>query len=185
MASTMDTARTPDDLRIRDSSDDDLPAIHAIYAHHVLHGTGSFELEPPSIEEMRTRRADVLKHGFPYLVAEAGGTVLGYAYAGFFRTRPAYRFTVENSVYAGEGAHRRGVGRRLLGELERRCVAAGCRQMLAVIGDSANTGSIALHSACGFRFAGTMRSTGWKFGRWLDTVVMQKELGAGDREPAG
>jgi L-amino acid N-acyltransferase YncA len=175
----------PEPLAIRDSRDEDLPEIQAVYAHHVLHGGGSFELQPPSLDEMRSRRADVLKNGFPYLVAAAGGVVLGYAYASFFRTRPAYRFTVEDSVYVAPSAHRRGVGRQLLVELVRRCEAAGCRQMLAVIGDSANTGSIALHSACGFRFAGTMRSTGWKFGRWLDTVIMQKELGAGDREPAG
>ena len=176
-------------LPIRDSRADDVPVIQAIYAHHVAHGTGSFELEPPSIDEMRRRREDVLANDFPYLVAtdgaHGGARVLGYAYANFFRTRPAYRFTVENSIYLAPDAHGRGIGKRLLLELLRRCEMVGCRQMIAVIGDSANTGSIALHAACGFRFAGTIRSTGWKFDRWLDTVLMQKELGPGDRQPAG
>jgi L-amino acid N-acyltransferase YncA len=170
---------------LRDSRDDDVPAIQAIYAHHVRHGTGSFELEPPTADEMRARRADVLANGFPYLVAEADGRVLGYAYANFFRTRPAYRFTVEDSVYVAEEARGTGVGRRLLVALLARCELAGCRQMIAIIGDSYNTASIALHARCGFRFAGTMRATGWKFDRWLDTVIMQKELGGADREPAG
>ena len=168
---------------LRDSTDDDVPAIQAIYAHHVRHGTGSFELEPPAVDEMRARRADVLGNGFPFLVAEADGRVLGYAYANLFRTRPAYRFTVEDSVYVAEEARGTGVGRRLLVALVARCELAGCRQMLAVIGDSFNTASIALHARCGFRFAGTMRATGWKHGRWLDTVVMQKELGDADRAP--
>ena len=168
---------------LRDSRDDDLVAIQAIYAHHVRHGTGSFELEPPTVDEMRGRRADVLKNGFPWLVAEAEGRVLGYAYANFFRMRPAYRFTVENSIYIAHDARGRGVGRALLSELVACCERAGCRQMLAIIGDSANTGSIALHASGGFRFAGTMRSTGWKFDRWLDTVIMQRDLGPGDRAP--
>jgi L-amino acid N-acyltransferase YncA len=168
---------------IRDSRDDDVAAIQSVYAHHVLHGTGSFELEPPAVDEMRARRADVLGNGFPFLVAEADGRVLGYAYANLFRTRPAYRFTVEDSVYVAEEARGTGVGRRLLVALVARCELAGCRQMLAVIGDSFNTASIALHARCGFRFAGTMRATGWKHGRWLDTVVMQKELGDADRAP--
>jgi L-amino acid N-acyltransferase YncA len=177
-----------DSPHIRESQPGDMPAIHAIYAHHVLHGTGSFELEPPSVDEMRRRRDDVLGNRFPYLVVtEHGGSdarVLGYAYVNFFRTRPAYRFTVENSIYLAPDAHRRGLGKALLLELLRRCEAAGCRQVVAVIGDSANTGSIALHAACGFRFAGTIRSTGWKFDQWLDTVLMQRELGPGDRKPA-
>lgn len=150
---------------LRDSTDDDVPAIQAIYAHHVRHGTGSFELEPPSVDEMRARRADVLRNGFPHLVAEADGRVLGYAYANFFRTRPAYRFTVEDSVYVAEDARGGGVGRTLLVALMARCELAGCRQMIAIIGDSYNTGSIALHARCGFRFAGTMRATGWKLDR--------------------
>jgi L-amino acid N-acyltransferase YncA len=173
------------ELLIRDSRDDDVPAIQAVYAHHVRHGTGTFELEPPSVDEMRTRRADVLKNGFAYLVADEGGRVLGYAYANWFRTRPAYRFTVEDSIYVADDARGRGVGRALLEALAGRCERAGCRQLLAIIGDSANTGSIGLHARCGFRFAGTMRATGWKHGRWLDTVIMQRELGASDREPPG
>lgn len=176
----------PPPLAVRDSADADLPAIAGIYAHHVRHGTGSFELDAPTVDEMARRRADVLGNGFPYLVAcDPDGRVLGYAYANFFRLRPAYRFTVEDSIYVAQEARGRGVGRRLLAELLARCEARGCRQMLAVIGDSANTASIALHAASGFRFAGTLRSTGWKFDRWLDTVIMQRELGAADREPAG
>jgi phosphinothricin acetyltransferase len=171
------------DLLIRDSRDDDVPAIQAVYAHHVLHGTGTFELDPPTVPDMHARRADVLKNGFPYLVAEGGGRVLGYAYANWFRMRPAYRFTVEDSIYVAEDARGRGVGRTLLDALAGRCERIGCRQLLAIIGDSANTGSIALHARCGFRSAGTMRATGWKHGRWLDTVIMQRELGASDREP--
>jgi phosphinothricin acetyltransferase len=169
--------------RIRDSVDGDLAAVQSIYAHHVLHGTGSFELEPPGAQAMAERRADVLRNGLPFLVAEAQGRVLGYAYANLFRPRPAYRFTVEDSVYVAEEARGHGLGRVLLGALLDRCEAAGCRQMVAVIGDSANVASIALHARCGFRFAGTMRATGWKFDRWLDTVIMQRELGAADREP--
>lgn len=170
-----------DALILRDSTESDLPAIQAIYAHHVLNGTGSFELEPPTLEEMTARRQDVLRHGFAYLVAEHEGQVVGYAYVNYFRTRPAYRNTVENSIYVRNDQRGRGVGRRLLQTLMTRCEAIGVRQVLAVIGDSANTGSIALHASCGFRFAGTLRSTGWKFERWLDTVLMQRELGAADR----
>jgi L-amino acid N-acyltransferase YncA len=168
-------------LILRDSTEADLPAITAIYAHHVQHGTGSFELEPPSLAEMSHRRADVLRNGFASLVAEDQGAVVGYAYVNYFRTRPAYRNTVENSIYVRDDQRGRGVGRQLLHLLLDRCEAAGVRQVLAVIGDSANTGSIALHASCGFRFAGTLRSTGWKFERWLDTVIMQKDLGASDR----
>jgi L-amino acid N-acyltransferase YncA len=168
-------------LILRDSTEADLPALEAIYAHHVLHGTGSFELEPPSLEEMTRRREDVLRNGFAYLVAEHEGEPVGYAYVNFFRTRPAYRNTVENSIYVRNDQRGRGVGRQLLMALLARCEAMGVRQVLAVIGDSANTGSIALHASCGFRFAGTLRSTGWKFERWLDTVLMQRELGPGDR----
>lgn len=168
-------------LILRDSTDADLPAIQAIYAHHVRTGTGSFELDPPSLEEMSARRNDVLRNGFAYLVAEISGEVVGYAYVNYFRTRPAYRNTVENSIYVRNDQRGRGVGRKLLMRLLERCEAGGVRQVLAVIGDSANTGSIALHAACGFRFAGTLRATGWKFERWLDTVLMQRELGQADR----
>jgi phosphinothricin acetyltransferase len=154
---------------IRDSLDGDLPSIQAIYAHHVLHGTGSFEIDPPSLQEMTQRRSDVLRNGFPYV--------------NFFRLRPAYRNTVENSIYMDESLRGRGIGQVLLRALLTRCEQLDCRQVLAVIGDSANTGSIALHARCGFRFAGTLRSSGWKFERWLDTVIMQKDLGAGDQAP--
>ena len=174
-----------DALLIRDSRDDDLDAIQSIYAHHVRTGTGSFELDPPDVDEMRRRRADVLRHGLPYLVAEAEGRVLGYCYANFFRLRPAYRFLVEDSIYVDAQAVGRGVGRRLLAELVTRCERFGCRQMLAVIGDSANTASIGLHAAAGFRFAGLLPSSGWKFDRWLDTVFMQRALGSGDRNAPG
>jgi phosphinothricin acetyltransferase len=172
-------------VQVRDSHDDDLSAIQAIYARHVREGGGSFELEPPDLVEMMRRRADVLRNGFPYLVAEAqepgNEQVVGYAYANFFRLRPAYRFTVENSIYIDPAAQGRGVGRLLLAELVARCEALGLHQMIAVIGDSGNTASIALHAACGFRFAGLLRASGWKFERWRDTVLMQRELGSGDR----
>jgi L-amino acid N-acyltransferase YncA len=174
-------------LQIADSRDDDLGAIQAIYAHHVRHGSGSFELEPPDTAEMARRRADVLRNGFPYLVVREpgppGGAILGFAYANFFRLRPAYRFSCENSIYIAPGVQRRGAGRALLDELIRRCEVQGLRQMIAVIGDSRNTASIGLHSACGFRFAGLLRASGWKFDRWLDTVMMQRELGDGDQQP--
>ena len=166
-------------VAVRDSVDADVGAIHAIYAHHVLHGTASFELDPPDAVEIARRRADVLANGFPYLVAEAGGRVLGYAYANLYRTRPAYRFLVEDSIYIDRDAAGRGVGRALLRALVERCEAAGCRQMLAVIGDSANVASIGLHAACDFRFCGVIRASGWKFDRWLDTVLMQRDLGEG------
>lgn len=174
-------------IEIRDSHDDDLCAIQAIYACHVREGGGSFELEPPDLVEMMRRRADVLRDGFPYLVAETREPgnlqVVGYAYATFFRLRPAYRFTVENSIYIDPAAQGRRVGHLLLAELVARCETLGLHQMIAVIGDSANTASIALHAACGFRFAGLLRASGWKFDRWLDTVLMQRELGSGDRAP--
>jgi L-amino acid N-acyltransferase YncA len=175
-------------VQVRDSRDEDLGAIQKVYAHHVRHGTGSFELEPPDLVEMMRRRAEVLRNGFPYLVAYAHENgherVLGYAYVNFFRLRPAYRFTVENSIYIDAEAQRNGVGRLLLGQLIARCEALGLRQVVAVIGDSANTPSIALHAAAGFRFAGLLRASGWKFDRWLDTVLMQRELGDADRVPA-
>lgn len=169
-------------MLLRNATDADLPAITAIYAHWVQHGTGSFELEAPTLEEMSRRRTDVLGKGLPYLVAEVHGRVVGYAYANWFRPRPAYRFTVENSVYVDQDARRSGVARLLLAELVTRCELAGARQMIAVIGDSGNAGSMGLHAALGFRHVGTLQSTGWKFGRWLDTVFMQRALGVGDTE---
>ncbi len=159
----------------------DLPAIARIYGHWVLHGLASFELVPPGAEEMARRRAAILAGGFPHLVAEdEAGRVLGYAYAGPFRTRPAYRFTCEDSVYVAPEAAGRGIGRALLPALLARCEAAGLRRMVAVIGDSGNAASIALHAACGFRHAGLIPATGWKHGRRVDTVLMERPLGPGD-----
>jgi L-amino acid N-acyltransferase YncA len=181
-------SKTPADLpdiTVRDSAEQDVAAIAAIYAHHVHHGTGSFELTPPDPEEIARRRHDVLTNGFCHLVAERAGEVVGFAYLNFFRMRPAYRFTVENSVYVKAGLGRTGIGRLLMRELILRAQAHGVRQIVAVIGDSANTGSIGLHAACGFRFAGLLRASGWKFERWLDTVIMQREIGEADRTPAG
>ncbi len=172
---------TASSLVIRPSTAADLPAITAIYAWNVLHGTGTFELEAPDEAEMARRRDDVLAKGLPWLVAARGGQVLGYAYANHFRPRRAYRFCVEDSIYLADAARGQGVGRLLLAELVARCQAAGARQMLAVIGDSANAGSIGVHRALGFEHTGVLRAAGWKFGRWLDVVLMQRALGLGDR----
>lgn len=166
-------------LLIRPSTPADLPAITAIYAWNVLHGTGTFELEAPDIVEMGRRRDDVLSKGLPWLVVESDGAVAGYAYANHFRPRLAYRFCLEDSVYLGVDARGRGLGRLLLVELLARCEAAGARQMLAVIGDSTNLGSIGVHRTLGFEHVGVMKAVGWKFERWLDVVIMQKSLGAG------
>ena len=166
-------------LTIRPSTPADLPAITAIYGWNVLHGTGTFELDPPDEADMARRREDVLAKGLPWLVAERGGVVLGYAYANHFRARRAYRFTVEDSVYLAADAKGQGLGRLLLAELMARCEAAGARQMLAVIGDSANAGSIGVHRALGFAPVGVMKSVGWKFDEWRDVVMMQKSLGLG------
>lgn len=169
---------------VRDSRDADLLGIAAIYGHWVRHGLASFELDPPDAAEMGRRRAAVLGGGYPYLVAQdAGGTVLGYAYASAYRTRPAYRFAVENSVYVAPDAGRRGVGRALLPELLARLEAGGWRQVVAVIGDSGNAASIGLHRACGFRPAGVLPAVGWKHGRWVDSVLMTRPLGAGADAP--
>lgn len=169
-----------DALLIRPSGDADLPAVTAIYAHAVRHGSGTFELDAPDEAEMARRRADVLAKGLPWLVAERGGRVLGYAYANHFRPRPAYRFCLEDSIYLAADAQRQGVGRLLLAELIARCEAAGARQMLAVIGDADNAGSIAVHRACGFEHTGVLKAAGWKFDRWLDVVLMQRRLGLGE-----
>jgi L-amino acid N-acyltransferase YncA len=168
-------------ITVRDLVPDDLDTVAQIYAHHVLHGTATFEETPPSIDEIARRYQKVQALDLPWLVAEADGAVAGYAYADRFRERSAYRFTLENSVYIDAAHHRRGVGRALLAELITRCEALGYRQMIAVIGDSANHASIGLHRALGFRDAGVYRSAGLKFGRWLDTVLMQRSLGDGDR----
>jgi L-amino acid N-acyltransferase YncA len=170
---------------IRPSNEADLPVIAAIYGDAVLTGTGTFELEPPAEPEMARRREDVLSKGLPWLVAEVQGRVLGYAYANHFRPRLAYRFCVEDSIYLHREARGRGLGTLLLAELMARCEAAGARQMLAVIGDSANAGSIGVHRRLGFQHVGTMKSVGWKFDSWLDVVVMQRALGVGDQLPPG
>lgn len=167
-------------LHLRPSQPADIAAIAAIYGHHVLHGTGTFELEVPDESEMARRRDDVIGKGLPWLVAADEQGVVGYAYANHFRPRRAYRFCLEDSIYIAPRAQGRGVGRLLLAELMARCEALGARQMLAVIGDSANAGSIGLHRALGFQDSGVLKASGWKFGRWLDVVLMQKALGPGD-----
>ena len=165
---------------IRPSQASDVRRLTAIYAHHVVHGSGSFELSAPDESEMARRRTAVLENGLPYLVAEVDGALMGYAYANLFRPRPAYRFLVENSVYIDPTAQRLSLGRALMAELIQRCEAQGARQMIAVIGDSANLGSIRLHKSLGFEQVGLIRSSGWKHQRWLDTVMMQRPLGLGD-----
>ncbi len=164
---------------IRPAEMTDIPAITAIYAEAVTHGTASFELEPPDQGEMTRRMKAILDGKFPYIVAEIEGAVAGYAYASSYRTRPAYRFTVENSVYVAHDMHRRGIGKVLLEKLIEECTARGFRQMIAVIGDSDQAASIGIHKACGFEPAGNLRNIGWKFGKWLDTPLMQLALGPG------
>ena len=170
-------------MRIRTAALPDIPEIQAIYAHHVLTGTGTFEEVPPSVEEMAARFATLTDAGAIWRVAADATGVLGYAYAARYHTRSAYRFTAEDSVYVRDDQRGRGVGRALLAELIAAATAAGFRQMLAVIGDSANVGSIALHRGAGFTEAGRYRSVGYKFGRWRDVVLMQRALGAGDTTP--
>ena len=171
-------------LTIRPSTDADLPAITAIYGWNVLNGLGTFEEDPPAQDEMARRRAAFLERGLPYLVAEEDGVVLGYAYAGPFRLRAAYRYTVEDSVYVSPDAVGKGVGKALLTALIAQCEALGLRQMCAVIGDSGNTPSIGLHAAMGFEQKGVFPAMGHKFGRWVDLVWMQRPLnGGGERQP--
>ncbi len=172
-------------LVVRDAVAGDMHAIADIYAHYVLHGLATFEEVPPTADEMRGRRDGVVAAGLPYLVAELNQKVVGYCYATSHRPRPAYRYTIEDSVYVANGRSGSGVGSALLGELLARCDRSPWRQMVAVIGDSANAGSIALHRRFGFEDAGTLRSVGFKLGRWVDTVVMQRPLGAGDSTPPG
>jgi phosphinothricin acetyltransferase len=167
-------------ILVRDANDTDMSAVTNIYAPHVLHGLASFEEVPPPLDEMKSRRAGVLKLGLPYLVAELDGRIVGYSYATFYRMRPAYRYTVEDSVYVEDGLHGRGIGTALLAELIARCERGPWRQMLAVIGDSGNASSIALHRRMGFTPAGTLASVGFKLGRWVDSVFMQRALGPGD-----
>ena len=166
-------------LEIRPAIEADLPFITEIYEHAVRYGTATFELIPPDLAEMTRRFRALIDGGFPYFVAALDGQVVGYAYAGAYRPRPAYRFTVENSVYLQPTIHRRGIGLQLLQRLIGECEARGYRQMIAVIGDSANAGSIGLHSKTGFQMIGTHPDVGLKFGRWLDTVMMQRALGEG------
>lgn len=165
---------------IRHSRDEDLAAITAIYRHHVLTGTGTFEIDPPSEADMASRRADVLTKKLPFLVVEDRGCVLGFAYCNWFKPRPAYRFSAEDSIYMAPDAHGQGWGRALLSELCTQAERAGVRQFLAVIGDSANAGSIGVHASVGFRHVGVLQACGWKFERWLDVVMMEKPLGFGD-----
>ena len=166
-------------LEIRSASVADMPSVTEIYAHEVRFGTATFELISPDLAEMTRRFHALTDGGFPYLVATLEGRVVGYAYAGVYRPRPAYRFVVENSVYLDPAIHRRGIGRQLLQRLIEECEARGFRQMIAVIGGSANVASIAVHSRCGFEMIGTHPNVGLKFGRWLDTVMMQRLLGEG------
>ncbi|HMA15733.1 MAG: N-acetyltransferase family protein [Bacteroidota bacterium] len=190
MSEAIDSAaeRPAGGLTIRPAKAEDVPAIQAIYAHHVLHGIASFEEEPPDQAEMARRLAEVRGRGLPYLVAEdspGSGAILGYAYAGPYRARPAYRFSLEDSVYVVPGKGGRGIGSALLGALIERCAALGYRQMIAVIGDSANEGSIRLHARHGFRTIGILASVGFKHGRWVDSVFMQRPLGPGDETLPG
>ena len=170
-------------MEVRAAAQGDLAAIHAIYAHHVLRGLATFEEVPPDVEEMRRRHQDVTSLGLPYLVAVERGEILGYGYCAPYRARSAYRYALEDSIYIKDGHLGKGIGTRLLGELLRICAGLGYRQVVAVIGDSANDGSIALHARLGFLRVGTLRSTGFKLGRWVDSVLMQRPLGAGDGAP--
>ena len=170
-------------MQLRPASADDLPAIQSIYAHHVLKGLASFEEQPPPLEEIRRRYEDVCARGLPWLAADFGGEIIGYGYCAPYRARSAYRFALEDSIYVRPGSEGKGVGGVLLGALIERCEALGYRQLVAVIGDSANAASINLHAAFGFLRVGTLRSVGFKFGRWVDSVVMQRPLGPGDATP--
>ena len=168
---------------IRPSRDTDVAAITALYAHHVLHGTGTFETEPPTEADVAQRRRDVLARGLPWLVAEDEGRVVGLAYCNWFKPRAAYRFSAEDSIYLHPDVQRRGLGRALLAELANQAGRAGVRKLIAVIGDLANAGSIGLHRSLGFSQVGTIAACGWKFGRWLGIVLMEKPLGPGATTP--
>jgi len=186
MTNAIDATNAPDtsdvlsDLVIRDAEPDDFERITEIYGHHVLHGLASFEERAPEIAELTSRWQHVRERGLPYLVADVDGRVEGFAYAGAYRTRPAYRFTVEDTIYIAPEVVGKGAGSALLAELIKRVTALGYRQMIAVIGDSANVASIGLHARLGFRVAGTLQSAGFKMGRWVDSVIMQRGLGDGD-----
>ena len=170
-------------VTVRHATRADVPAITRIYAHSVEHGTASFELSAPDEAEMARRFIELTAYGFPYLVAVIDGTVVGYAYAGPYRTRPAYRFTVENSVYVAHDSHRRGVGKALLQALIDVCTEKGFRLMVAVIGDSKQAASIGLHEDAGFKHVGVFENIGYKFDGWLDSVLMQRALGPGASKP--
>ena len=170
--------------KIRPSTDADVPAITTIYSHHVLQGTGTFEITPPTEDDMVSRRADVLSKGLPYLVIEDDAGVLGFAYCNWFKPRPAYRFSAEDSIYLAPQAAGRGLGRLLLQELMAQAERAGVRKLIAVIGDSANHGSIGVHRSCGFQHVGVLSACGWKFERWLDVVLMERAIGLGSQTPA-
>ncbi|HEX9395778.1 MAG TPA: GNAT family N-acetyltransferase [Burkholderiales bacterium] len=170
-------------LQLRPAAAADFPAIQAIYSHHVIHGLASFEEVPPALEEMRRRHADCAAASLPWLVADIGASVAGYGYCSPYRSRSAYRYSLEDSVYVRPDAQGKGVGSALLRELIARCEALGYRQMIAVIGDSANAASINLHASHGFLRAGLLRSSGFKLGRWVDSVLMQRPLGRGDASP--
>jgi phosphinothricin acetyltransferase len=167
-------------MLIRSASTADFAAIQSIYSHHVLHGLASFEETPPMVQEMGRRYGEAISRGLPYLVAEESGEVLGYGYCTPYRTRSAYRYSLEDSVYVREGQHRKGIGKTILAALIERSEQLGYRQLIAIIGDSAQAPSIGLHASLGFLRAGTLRSVGFKFGRWVDTVIMQRPLGSGD-----
>ena len=170
-------------ITVRPSRPEDIAWVHAIYTPAVLHGTASLELEPPDREELARRREAILAGGFPYLVAEHRGRIVGYAYVGQYRPRPAYRYVVEDSIYIAPDSRGQGVGKALLAELIRECEAMGMRQMIAVIGDSLSAGSINLHRALGFTLSGTVKNVGYKHGRWLDQVIYQRPLGSGAETP--
>jgi len=170
-------------VEVRSAAQGDLAAIQSIYAHHVLHGLATFEEVPPDVEEMRRRWQDLAGRGLPYLVAVERSEILGYGYCAPYRARSAYRFALEDSVYVKDGHFGKGIGSRILGDLVRICEGLDYRQVIAVIGDSANTASIGLHARHGFLRVGTLRSSGYKVGRWVDTVLMQRPLGPGDGEP--
>jgi phosphinothricin acetyltransferase len=172
---------SPGGIVVRDANEGDVTAVQRIYAHHVLHGLATFEEIPPPVREIRARRASVLAAGLPYFVAEQGGEVVGYSYATGFRARSAYRYTIEDSVYVAAGLVGKGIGSALLEALLCRCEVGPWRQMIAVIGDSGNAASIAVHRRFGFQHVGTLVSAGFKFGRWVDVVLMQRPLGGGDR----
>lgn len=176
---TQTAPSTTPEFIVRDTSAEDMPAIQAIYAKQVLQGLATFEEEPPTTEDLLSRRDVILRAGLPYLCAERDGRVIGYSYAAAHRPRPAYRYTVEDSVYVDEDMHGLGAGRTLLEAIVAQCEIGPWRQMIAVIGDTSNAGSIALHKRLGFRHVGTLNAVGFKLGRWVDTVIMQRPLGPG------